>query len=145
MGVEPFLVSSTVEAIMAQRLVRTLCTQCKQPYRPNPEDLPDDFPMKKLDQGATLHRAVGCRHCRKVGYSGRVGIFELLVTTQKIRQLAHDRANTWSIEQAAVAEGMRTLRDDGWLKVLSGRTTVDEVVRVTKGNTVKMIGGEKKK
>jgi len=142
MGVEPFLVSSTVEAIMAQRLVRTLCEHCKEPYQPDPADLPTDFPVKYLEEGTMLYRAAGCRHCRKVGYSGRLGIFELLVTTQKIRELAHDRANTWSIEQAAVAEGMRTLRSDGWLKVLTGRTTVDEVVRVSKGNTVKMIGAK---
>ncbi|MBN2476177.1 MAG: Flp pilus assembly complex ATPase component TadA [Pirellulales bacterium] len=138
MGVEPFLVSSTVEAVMAQRLVRTLCPRCKEAYHPAPDELPDDFPLQDLEEGATIYRAVGCRECWQVGYVGRVGLFELLVTTERIRQLAHDRASSWAIEEAAIAEGMRTLRLDGWRKVLSGRTTVEEVVRVTKGNTVEM-------
>jgi general secretion pathway protein E/type IV pilus assembly protein PilB len=72
-----------------------------------------------------------------VGYKGRLGIFELLVTTETVRQLSHERSSTWSIKQAAVREGMRTLRQDGWVKVLSGRTTVDEVVRATKGNDLR--------
>jgi general secretion pathway protein E/type IV pilus assembly protein PilB len=134
MGVEPFLVSSTIEAVMAQRLVRTLCPHCRQPYAPKLEDLPDDFPSEALRQQPTLYRATGCRACRHVGYLGRVGLFELLVTTERIRQLAHDRRSTWEIKKAAVEEGMRTLREDGWVKVLSGRTSVDEVVRVTKAN-----------
>jgi len=138
MGVEPFLVSSTVEAVMAQRLVRTLCPRCKEPYQPGPSELPGDFPFDLLPEGGTIYRAAGCRECRHVGYQGRVGLFELLVTTEKIRQLAHDRASTWIIQQEAVREGMRTLREDGWRKVLAGRTTVDEVARVTKGNTLSM-------
>jgi len=138
MGVEPFLVSSTVEAVMAQRLVRTLCPQCKEPYEPAAEELPDDFPFDELGAGGVIYRPVGCRACRQVGYLGRVGLFELLVTTERIRQLAHDRASTWAINEAALAEGMTTLRIDGWRKVLDGRTGVDEVVRVTRGNVVRM-------
>jgi general secretion pathway protein E/type IV pilus assembly protein PilB len=138
MGVEPFLVSSTVEAVMAQRLVRTLCEHCKKPYRPAPDQVPRDFPLDQVRDDAPLYHAVGCRECRHVGYRGRLGIFELLVTTERIRQLSHDRASTWTIAQAALDEGMRTLRDDGWRKVLAGRTTIDEVARVTKANTLKM-------
>ncbi len=138
MGVEPFLVSSTVEAVMAQRLVRTLCPHCKVPYQPSPEELPRDFPVDRLAGGVPLYKAGGCRECRQVGYVGRVGIFELMITTERIRQLAHDRTSTWTIAQAAVDEGMRVLRDDGWLKVLDGRTTLEEVVRVTKENTLQM-------
>ncbi len=134
MGVEPFLVSSTVEAVMAQRLVRTLCPECRQAYRPQREDLPADFPFDQLDAGATLYRAAGCRTCRNVGYKGRLGLFELLVTTNRVRQIAHERTSSWAIQQTALAQGMRTLRQDGWRKVLTGRTTVEEVVRVTKGN-----------
>ncbi len=134
MGVEPFLVSSTVEAVMAQRLVRTLCRECCETYRPAREDLPDDFPYEELGSADTLQRAVGCRACRNVGYRGRIGLFELLVTTNRIRQIAHERSSSWAIKQAALAQGMRTLRQDGWKKVLAGRTTVEEVVRVTKGN-----------
>ncbi len=132
MGLEPFLVSSTVEAVMAQRLVRTLCPECKEPYRPDPAELPRDFPRDWLEKGVTLYRAKGCRACRHVGYRGRVGIFELLVTTERIRQLAHDRASSWAIHQAAVAEGMITLRQDAWRKVFNGRTTIEEIERVTR-------------
>jgi len=134
MGVEPFLVASTVEAVMAQRLVRTLCAECKETFEPDPADLPSDFPlaeMKKL--GAKVYQPKGCRSCRQLGYRGRLGIFELLVTTDKIRQLAHDGASSWVLKKAAIEEGMRTLRQDGWRKVLQGRTTIDEVLRVTKG------------
>ena len=140
MGVEPFLVSSTVEAVMAQRLVRTLCAHCRQPWHPKREDLPADFPFDRLD-GRPLYRAAGCRECRHVGYRGRVGIFELLVASDRTRQLAHDRASTWAIHQAALEEGMTTLRDDGWRKVLAGRTTVEEVARVTKANTLRASTG----
>ena len=95
---------------------------------------PPIFPAQALD-GKPLYRAVGCRECRQVGYRGRVGLYELLVTTEEIRQLSHERVSSWAIQQAAVRHGMRTLRDDGWVKVLDGRTTVDEVLRVTKGKT----------
>lgn len=138
MGVEPFLVSSTVEAVMAQRLVRTLCPVCKEAYVPNPQDVPSDFPWDQLPKGGSFYRAVGCRACRGVGYKGRVGLYELLVTTDAIRQLAHDRASAWEIKQAGLRQGMHTLRQDGWCKVLAGRTTLDEVIRVTKGDDVRI-------
>jgi len=140
MGVEPFLVASTVEAVMAQRLVRTLCPHCKQPYQPSRLDLPEDFPWDELKDGRPLYRAKGCRECRQVGYRGRVGLFELLVTTDEIRQLAHDSASTWAIRETAIRQGMRVLRQDGWVKVLDGRTSVEEVIRVTRGNTIRMRG-----
>ena len=131
MGVEPFLVASTVEAVMAQRLVRALCKHCKQAYTPEPQELPPDFPTDQMPE--QLYRPVGCRECRNAGYSGRLGIFELLANTEQVRQLAHDRATSWEIMKAARAAGMRTLREDGWLKVLDGRTSIAEVTRVTKG------------
>jgi type II secretion system protein E len=134
MAVEPFLVSSTVEAVMAQRLVRVLCPHCKEAYHPRPDQLPPGFPLERLGPDAVVYRAVGCRQCLQVGYRGRVGLFELLPSTNEIRQQAHDRATSWTIQQTAVRQGMRTLRDDGWLKVLDGRTTIDEVLRVTKAN-----------
>lgn len=133
MGVEPFLVSSTVEGIMAQRLVRRLCPHCKVPYQPNREDVPDDFPLDVLG-GQPLYRSAGCRKCREVGYAGRLGIYELLVATERIRELAHDRVSSWEIKKAACEEGMSTLRDDGWMKVIAGKTSVDEVVRITKSD-----------
>lgn len=135
MGVEPFLVASTVEAVMAQRLLRRLCKHCKQPYQPTPEDVPADFPLEKLD-GRPLYRSSGCRICRNVGYSGRMGIYELLVTDESIRQLAHDRVSSWDIRKAALAGGMRTLRMDGWDKAIAGNTSVEEVIRLTKGDLV---------
>jgi general secretion pathway protein E/type IV pilus assembly protein PilB len=135
MGVEPFLVCSTVEGVMAQRLVRTLCPECREPFRPGPGDVPEDFPLDEcLNNGATIHRAVGCRQCRGTGYRGRLGIFELLTTDDEIRRLASDRAPTNLVKQAAMDAGMRTLRQDGWRKVRRGQTTVEEVLRVTKSD-----------
>jgi general secretion pathway protein E/type IV pilus assembly protein PilB len=135
MGVEPFLVSSTVEGVMAQRLVRTLCAECREPHRPRDDELPSDFPHEDAEQdGALLYRAVGCRICRGTGYSGRVGLYELLATSDEIRCLAAERTSSARIRSAAIASGMRTLRRDGWKKVLEGQTTVDEVLRVTKSD-----------
>ena len=133
MGVEPFLVAGTVEAVMAQRLVRRLCPECKVQYAPKPEELPRDFPVDRFKAGGgKLYQNVGCRLCRQSGFSGRLGLCELMVTTEGIRQLAQNVAGSWKSKQLAVYEWMRTLREDGWKKVLEGRTTIDEVVRVTK-------------
>ena len=111
MGVEPFLVASTVEAVMAQRLVRTLCRDCREPYAPKQDDLPKDFPWDELQQqGGQLMRNRGCRSCRQVGYLGRVGIYELLVSSERVRTLAHERGSTWDLRKAAIEEGMLTLR-----------------------------------
>ena len=134
MQVEPFLVASTLEAVMGQRLVRVLCPDCKEEFEPEPGELPADFPIDRLGSSGKIYRSRGCRACRHLGYRGRVGLFELLVTTEEIRRLAHDRANTWTIQKQAREQGMMTMREDGWEKVLSGITTVDEVVRVTKEN-----------
>ena len=137
MGIEPFLVASTIEAVMAQRLVRRLCNECRQPYQPQREDLPDDFPWQEYQEtGQPIYQPGGCRQCRNLGFAGRQGIFELCPTTDAVRQLAHDRASSWEIRQAALNDGMRTLRQDAWLKVLDGITTVEEVLRVTKGDRV---------
>jgi type II secretory ATPase GspE/PulE/Tfp pilus assembly ATPase PilB-like protein len=89
MGVEPFLVSSTLEAVMAQRLVRRVCKSCKQMYQPMRADLPDDFPYE--DMVSPLVRGVGCRDCRNTGYKGRMGVYELLINTNEIRELANER------------------------------------------------------
>jgi general secretion pathway protein E len=135
MGIEPFLVSSTVEGIMAQRLLRRLCPACKEAYTPKREDLPNDFPWEELGD-KPLYRSVGCRTCRNVGYAGRMGIYELLVTNEEIKSLAHDRVSTWEIKKAALNAGMRTLRMDAWDKAIAGRTSIDEVLRVTKGDRI---------
>jgi len=135
MGVEPFLVASTVEAVMSQRLVRRLCNECKAPVKLKAKDLPPDFPTD-LIAGHDLFEAVGCRECRNVGYSGRMGIYELMLTTDAIRELATERASSWQLKKSAVEGGMTTLRDDAWRKVLSGTTSVDEVLRITKGDQI---------
>ncbi len=133
MGVEPFLVASTVEAIMAQRLVRRMCPDCAESYTPTSDDVPEDFPWEQLD-GKQLYRPRGCRKCRNFGYVGRMGIYELLISTDAIRHLAQERASTWELKSTALKEGMHTLRDDGWRKVIEGKTTVEEVVRITKSD-----------
>ena len=132
MGVEPFLVSSTVEGVMAQRLVRRLCGECREGYTPEEGELPDDFPLDALR--GPLYRPSGCERCRGTGYRGRMGLYELLVANEKTRELATQRAASNLIKAAAMDSGMQTLREDGWEKVLQGLTTVDEVLRVTKAD-----------
>lgn len=135
MGVEPFLVSSTIAGVLAQRLVRVLCDECKESYRPNLDELPDDFPVEsRLNPALRLYRPGGCEACRRTGYRGRIGIYELLVANEEIRQLVTERITSDKIKQAAIKNGMQTLRMDGWRKVLSGQTTLDEVLRVTKAD-----------
>jgi type II secretion system protein E len=135
MGLEPFLVSSTVEGVMAQRLVRTVCPDCKIAYKPEAIDVPNDFPgLGANGEVPTLYRGAGCRACRQTGYRGRSGIFELMVTGDEIREMVVQRVNAGTIRQAALRQGMLTLRQDGWRKVLKGTTTIDEVARVTAGD-----------
>jgi general secretion pathway protein E/type IV pilus assembly protein PilB len=135
MGVEPFLVSSTVIGVMAQRLVRTICPDCKIEYKHQQEhgDIPSDFPVGP-DGSVTLYKGTGCRSCRQSGFRGRMGIYELMLTGDAIRDLVVQRANAIHIRNQALKEGMITLRQDGWRKVLQGKTTVDEVARVTAGD-----------
>jgi type II secretion system protein E len=132
MGVEPFLVASTVEGVMAQRLIRRLCTHCKQKYEPAKDDVPADFPWD--DKTGPIYKAVGCRECRNTGYRGRMGIYELMVTTNDIRQLAHDKTSSWKVMQKAMELGMRSLRQDGWRKVIAGSSTIDEITRNAKAD-----------
>ena len=136
MGVEPFLVASTIEGIMAQRLVRTVCIECKAPFVPHHEDVPPDFPQLQAVLAGTvpLQKGTGCRACRQSGYRGRTGIHELLVTGDVIKDLVVQRTNAGVIRMKALEFGMRTLRQDGWLKVLNGTTTIDEVARTTAGD-----------
>ncbi len=130
MGVEPFLVTSTLEGAMAQRLVRRVCPGCKEAYDPDPASLPSDF---QLEPGEKLYRGAGCRQCRHTGYRGRTGVFELMASSEPVRQKILASASTSEIAAAARAEGMRMLREDGWRKVRAGVTTPEEVLRSTKG------------
>ena len=131
MGVEPFLASSTVQGVMAQRLVRRLCEECREPYQPVEADMPPDFPRPLPEQ---LYRAVGCRACRDTGFAGRTGIFELLTTDEGVRDLCINRASSTQIRQHAMEQGMTTLRQSGYEKVVMGVTDIDEIVRITKGS-----------
>jgi general secretion pathway protein E/type IV pilus assembly protein PilB len=132
MGIEPFLVSSTVEGVMAQRLVRTICPECKVEYEP--PEVPPDFPQE--GGPLKLWHGTGCRACRQSGFRGRTGIYELMVTGDTIRDMVVQRVNASAIRKQALAEGMLTLRQDGWRKVQQGITTIDEVARVTAGDII---------
>ncbi len=135
MGVEPFLVGSTVEGVMAQRLVRTICPDCKVQYTPEHHEVPTDFPVPP-GEPLKLWKGAGCRACRNTGYRGRTGIYELMVTGDTIRDMCVQRTNASVIRNQALKEGMITLRQDGWRKVLKGITTIDEVARTTAGDIV---------
>jgi general secretion pathway protein E/type IV pilus assembly protein PilB len=130
MGVEPFLIASTIEAVLAQRLIRRLCDNCKEEYRPDPKDLPRDFAGPTPER---LWRPTGCRKCRDTGYAGRTGVYELLRTDDGIRELCVQRASSTQIRHLGLKNGMTTLRYAGWEKVREGITDVEEVVRITKG------------
>jgi len=136
MGVEPFLVASALKAIIAQRLVRRLCLDCKKAV--TSPDIPflqsAGFPVERL-AGISLYDSVGCEKCHNTGYRGRTGIYEVLLVTEEIEQLIVAREPASKIKQCAVSRGMRTLRDDGWEKVLSGMTTVEEIVKASEEDT----------
>ncbi len=129
MGIEPFLITSTVAAAMAQRLVRTICPDCKESYVPDAGSFPEDF---DIPSGQELYRGTGCRKCRGTGYYGRTGLFELMVLDAAIREKVMERTSVGKILETARAGGLRLLRDDGWTKVLQGITTPEEVMRCTK-------------
>ena len=131
MGIEPFLVASSVEAVMAQRLVRTICPLCKTEQKVEKEYLQRiGFPTADIET-AKFYHGVGCEECRQLGYQGRTGIYELLVVSEALRPLIMNRAPASTIAQKAIELGMRTLRADGWNKVKEGITTIEEVLRVT--------------
>jgi general secretion pathway protein E/type IV pilus assembly protein PilB len=133
MGIEPFLVASTVEGVMAQRLVRTICKDCKEEYEPH--EWPADFPHEGTGRPKLWH-GKGCRACRQSGFRGRTGIYELMVTGDSIRDMVVQRVNASVVRKQALKEGMITLRQDGWRKVQQGVTTIDEVARVTAGDII---------
>ncbi|MFH1857473.1 MAG: type II secretion system ATPase GspE [Candidatus Omnitrophota bacterium] len=132
MGVEPFLISSTVIGVMAQRLVRLICTQCKTSYTPSPELLKElNISVPKQGEKLLLYRGAGCRFCKETGYKGRTAIFELMMMDEETRELVVQKAASPTIKDAACRRGMRLLREDGLAKAFSGATTIEEVLRVT--------------
>jgi type II secretory ATPase GspE/PulE/Tfp pilus assembly ATPase PilB-like protein len=131
MGIEPFLVASSVEAVMAQRLVRTICPHCKTEQKVERDYLRKiGFPENGIAT-AKFWRGAGCEECRQQGYQGRKGIYELLLVSEVIRPMIMNRTPSTTIAQRAIEAGMRTLRTDGWNKVKAGDTTIEEVLRVT--------------
>jgi type IV pilus assembly protein PilB len=131
MGIEPFLVGSALDAVLAQRLARRLCPKCKEAYTPTPDMLKlDDFPWQDGMDLPTLHRPIGCSACSKTGYKGRLALHEVMAVSETVERLTVEHASSMTIRQAAVAEGMITLRRDGFLKVLNGTTSIEEIFRV---------------
>jgi len=130
--VEGYLLTSTVNRILAQHLIRCLCPLCREGYRPRPELAAKFTRLHAPDAGdLRLYRAVGCERCNDTGYRGRMVIAEVLVMTDLIRQAELSHATATDIRQQAMAEGMLTMHEDGLRKILGGHTTVDEVMRVT--------------
>lgn len=132
MGVPSYLVASSVMGILAQRLVRVICSKCKQPYTPSDAELETAGITPEQAASATFMKGKGCNHCGKSGYRGRLGIFELMTMSSRIRELTFQGASTQSLRKEAIKLGMTPLYDDGILKVINGVTTLEEVFRVSK-------------
>jgi type IV pilus assembly protein PilB len=131
MGIEPFLVGSALDCVLAQRLARRLCSKCKEPFVPTPEQLESiRFAQYPGDPVPTFFRPVGCSSCSKTGYKGRLALHEVMAVSDSIERLTVERESSSRIMQTAVGEGMRTLREDGLLKAASGITSLDEIFRV---------------
>jgi len=131
MNVEPFLVTSTIEGVLAQRLVRTICTGCREVSHPTEEMLLELGVTPDMTEGVTFYQGKGCADCNYSGYRGRIGIFEILTVSEEIKNLILDRAPTSVIRRQARKEGMKTMREDGWEKIVRGITTVEEILRET--------------
>jgi general secretion pathway protein E len=130
LGVEPYLLGSSVIGVMAQRLVRQVCPKCGYDYKPSPEDLLR-LGIKCAPESEILRGGKGCASCRMTGYRGRIGIFELLLVDEAIRAKLAARSTASEIKSTALARGMKALRDDGIIKAFAGQTTIEEVLRVT--------------
>jgi general secretion pathway protein E len=139
MGIEPFLVTSSTVAVLAQRLVRQLCAECKEPTYPDPESLRELGATASQAADGQVFRAVGCARCLDRGYFGRTGIFELMAMTPRIQELTLSGADSNVIKREARRTGMRSLRDDGARNVFAGRTTIEEVLRVTRDDQLEVI------
>jgi type IV pilus assembly protein PilB len=131
MGIEPYLVGSALDAVVAQRLARKLCDRCKQPYQPTPMEMQAArFPWEPGQEVPTIYRPVGCGTCSKTGYRGRIAVHEVMRVTEEIERHAVQHSPSTEIARTARAQGMVPLREDGWAKVALGLTSVDEVLRV---------------
>ena len=131
MGIEPFLVGSALDAVLAQRLCRSLCERCKEAYVAEPAELDRvGFPWDPHDDPPTLYRAVGCSACSQTGFRGRMALHEVMSVSEEVSRLAVARASTDEIARVARDQGMTTLKHDGWMKVAQGRTSIEEILRV---------------
>jgi type IV pilus assembly protein PilB len=131
MGIDPFLVSASVDCVLAQRLLRQVCPKCREPERPSGEKLRTaGFNVEEMESIPTVYRAVGCGHCSQTGYRGRLAVHEVMSVTEEVQRLIVERAPTEDIRKFALAQGMAPLRADGLAKVLHGETTLEEVSRV---------------
>ncbi len=129
MGVEPYLLTSSITAILAQRLVRRICPHCREVYEPT--EFENQVLQEYTGERREVYKGKGCSECLNTGYLGRIGVFELLTLTGKLRQMVQQKASSEEIKAEAVKDGMITLRQDGINRVLAGDTTVSEIVRVT--------------
>ena len=133
LGIEPYVIGSAITAVLAQRLVRRLCEECRERYEPSVSDLRQlGFTQDQIDAGVAFYRKRGCARCSN-GYRGRIGVFQLLVVDDELRGLAARRASGEELARAAAASGTRTLWQDGLAKVAAGQTTIDELNRVLRG------------
>ena len=138
MNIEPFLVSTTVNLIIAQRLIRKICEHCRYSVSRDAGSLAKFFPGTHLDKyfgikkNIRLYQGKGCTVCHSTGYMGRIGIFEVMEISERIRKLIVEKADSDMIRKEAIAEGMATMQEDGLLKVSEGITTIEEVIRSTK-------------
>jgi type IV pilus assembly protein PilB len=131
MGIEPFLVSSAIDGVLAQRLLRVLCDRCKELYAPTEEALIEaGIPLNPDGTAPKLYRPVGCQHCAKTGYRGRTSAHEVMLKSEEIERLTAERRSSEEISRMAVEQGMRVLRDDGIDKILNGVTSIEEIMRV---------------
>ncbi len=138
MGIEPFLVASSLEAVLAQRLVRLICPDCREQLATN-----EVMPLRRRFGDrlpGSLYQGRGCRRCQGTGYHGRVGIFELMVVTDEVRSLILESASAPELRKIAARQGMKNLRDDGFRHLCDGRTTVEEILRVTKDDAFELTG-----
>ncbi len=138
MGIEPFLAASSLTVVLAQRLVRTICPDCKESYEPSEVERSYFSSLSNLPFSFLLYRGKGCDKCKEKGYLGRTGIFELLVIDNEIRSMITEKTDSRTIKNHAISNGMKTLRTDGLGKVLQGITTIEEVLRVTQKDTIEI-------
>ncbi|MDE0299720.1 MAG: ATPase, T2SS/T4P/T4SS family [Candidatus Poribacteria bacterium] len=138
MQVESYLVASTIEGVIAQRLARRVCQNCCEMYHPLEHQLNEFFGHNEyeIESSLLIPKAVGCNECRDRGYKGRIGIFEILVMSEELRSMTPQHTSTNQLRRAAIKDGMKTLREDGWNKVVAGHTTMDEIIRLTQEDEI---------